>query len=130
MTMDYAARARALVGTPFRPQGRGEGGLDCVGVVVAAFGISPEAVRRDYRLSGDHLHRLRAALEEHFRPVPKTQVRAGDVMVLAPSAKQFHLAIQTNRAFVHAHAGIGFVVETPGAPEWPLIAVYRKRRSH
>jgi hypothetical protein len=36
--------------------------------------------------------------------------------------------VRTNAGFVHAHAGIRRVVETPGMPEWPLLAVYRKRR--
>ena len=34
---------------------------------------------------------------------------------------------RTDRGFVHAHAGIGRVVETPGEPEWPVIGTYRKR---
>jgi len=28
---------------------------------------------------------------------------------------------------VHAHAGIRRVVETPGMPEWPVVAAYRRR---
>jgi lipoprotein Spr len=43
--------------------------------------------------------------------------------------EQLHLAVRTDIGFVHAHARIGRVVETPGLPEWPLLAVYRKRRS-
>ena len=50
MPRDYAERARALVGTRFRAQGRGVGGLDCVGVVLATFGLPLHLVRRDYRL--------------------------------------------------------------------------------
>jgi hypothetical protein len=38
-----------------------------------------------------------------------------------------HLGVRTDQGFVHAHAGIGRVVETPGAPEWPVLAVYRRR---
>ena len=129
MGLDYAERARALVGTRFRAQGRGEGGLDCIGVVVRTFAIPREAVRSDYRLRGaGHLRVLRDALDQHFRRVPRTQLRSGDVMLLAAAPQQPHLGIRTPDGFVHAHAGVRRVVETPGDPEWPLLAVYRKRR--
>jgi hypothetical protein len=51
------------------------------------------------------------------------------LMVLAPAERQLHLAVRTGDGFVHASAGIRRVVETPGEPQWPLIAAYRKRRS-
>jgi hypothetical protein len=56
-----------------------------------------------------------------------TQLRAGDLMLLVPGSDQVHLAVRTGEGFVHAHAGIRRVVETPGIPEWPLVAVYRRR---
>lgn len=127
MKIDYAARARALVGVPFLAQGRGEGGLDCVGVVVETFGIQPETVRRNYRLRGDHLPEFTRCLDSEFRRIPNKQMRCGDLMLLAPRSDQLHLAVQTDRGFVHAHAGIRRVVETPGTPDWPLLGVYRKR---
>jgi murein DD-endopeptidase / murein LD-carboxypeptidase len=129
MTIDYAARAQALVGTRFRAQGRGEGGLDCVGVVLSTFAIPAAAVRRDYHLRGDHLREVREQLAVYFRPVPKAQLRPGDVMLLAAGERQLHLAVRTAAGFVHAHAAIRRVVETPGAPEWPVLGVYRKRRA-
>lgn len=129
MKIDYAARAQALVGTSFRPQGRGEGALDCVGVVLATYGIPAEAVRYDYRLRGNHRRDMEQALALHFRRVSRTQLRPGDLMLLAVAKEQLHLAIRTDAAFVHAHAGVRKVVETPGEPEWPLLGVYRKRRS-
>lgn len=129
MKIDYAARAQALVGTRFRAQGRGEGGLDCVGVVLATFEIPSDAVRSNYRLSGDHLRELGDTIGTHFRRVPKTQVRAGDVMLLQAGDEQLHLAVRTTKGFVHAHAGIRRVVETPGLPHEPVMGVYRKRRA-
>lgn len=128
MVNDHAARAQALVGTRFRAQGRGEGGLDCIGVVLATFAIPSEEVRRDYALRGDHLDELRQQLGRHFRCVPRAQLRPGDVMLMRAAARQLHLAVRTEAGFVHAHAGIRRVVETPGMPEWPLLGVYRKRR--
>src|SRR5438309_6853789 len=129
MNIDYVARARALVGTRFRAQGRGEGGLDCVGVVVATFGLPAECVRHDYQLRGDHLLEMRRKLEVYFRPIPRSQVRSGDLMLLQPGERQLHLAVRTEQGFVHAHAAIRRTVETPGEPAWPLLGVYRKRRS-
>ena len=129
MAIDYAARARALVGARFRPQGRGEGGFDCVGVVTETFGIAPAHVRRDYEMRGPgNLKQLRSTLNRHFRKVSGPQIRVGDVMLLEVAEGQPHLAVRTEAGFVHAHAGIRRVVETPGLPEWPLIALYRKRR--
>lgn len=128
MIIDYAQRARALVGTRFRPQGRGCEGLDCVGVVLSTFGIDPDAGRRNYRLCGDHRHELEQALAAQFRRVPSRQLRSGDAMLMRIADEQLHLGVRTPDGFVHAHAGIGRVVETPGMPEWPLVDVYRKRR--
>jgi hypothetical protein len=127
MSIDYAARARALVGTRFCVQGRGEGGLDCLGVVLATFEIPADAVPRDYRLRGDHLPEIRKGLDLHFRRLRRSQLRSGDVMLLAAAEDQLHLAVRTEQGFVHAHAGIRRVVETPGEPVWPLLGVYRKR---
>ena len=128
MTVDYAERARALVGTRFRPQGRSLDGLDCIGLVVNAFGIEPSVVRGNYRLRGESKTEIEAGLSEHFRRVRSRELRSGDVMLLAAGDRQLHLAVRTASGFVHAHAGLGRVVETPGVPQWPLLGVYRKRR--
>jgi lipoprotein Spr len=129
MSIDYAARARALVGVRFRPQGRAEDALDCVGLVLATFGISADAVRRNYRLRGERREAIEAQLLAHFRRVSPQRLQAGDVMLLQAGEDQLHLAVRTAAGFVHAHAGIGKVVETPGVPDWPLLSAYRKRRS-
>lgn len=127
MKIDYAARARALVGVRFRPQGRGPEGLDCVGVALATFGIPASQVRSNYALRGEHVRELGAELARYFSKVPTSALRSGDVMLLQVGEEQPHLAVRTERGFVHAHAGIRRVVETPGLPEWPLLGVYRKR---
>jgi lipoprotein Spr len=127
MRIDYAGRARAFVGTRFRPQGRGEGGLDCVGLVLSTFEISPSLVRRDYRMRGNHRREIENGMSGEFRPVAFDQAKPGDVMLMLVASDQLHLGIRTPVGFVHAHAGIGRIVETPGLPEWPVVAVYRKR---
>lgn len=127
MAMEYAERARALVGTRFRAQGRGPKGLDCAGVVIAAFGIDPGRVRRDYSLRRHELREVEQALAEHFRRIAVNAIRSGDVMLMSVDADRVHLGIRTFDGFVHAHAGIRRVVETPGMPQWPVLSAWRRR---
>ena len=129
MTKSYADRARALVGTRFRPQGRSEAGLDCVGLVIAAFDLPPDAARSDYRLRGEHRDEIVQGLSPHFRHVRNGQGRAGDVLLLSVASDQLHLGIRTATGLVHADARIGRVVETPGGPPWPIIGIFRRRRA-
>ena len=127
MESPYAERARALVGARFRPQGRCGEGLDCLGLVIAAFDLPPDEIRRDYRLRGDHRAELERGLLTHFKKVRARDARPGDVLLLQVASDQLHLAIRSEAGFVHAHARIGRVVETPGMPEWLLLGAYRRR---
>lgn len=125
---DHVARARALVGTRFRPQGHNpDHGLDCVGLVVTVFDLGQTSIRRDYRLRGRHRAELQNRALIWFRPISRRQCRPGDVLLCAVAADQIHLAIQTEAGFIHADAGLGYIVETPGTPTWPILAVFRKR---
>ena len=127
MAMIDATRAQALVGTPFRAQGRGVAGLDCVGLVLAACGLPPDLVRDDYRLRGDHLGEIVGQLETRFRKVNLARRRVGDLLLMAVGEQQLHLGVLTAHGFVHADARLAQVVETPGMPRWPLNAIYRRR---
>lgn len=119
--------ARSCVGTAFRPQGRLLGqGLDCVGVVLVAAraaGIAwPEVPA--YRLGGEH----GAVLERAFAAlgcVPVDVPQWGDVVVLAPLPRQRHLGVLTPAGLVHAHAGLGRVVEGPMDPAWRVMGHWR-----
>ena len=120
-------RARRLLGTRFRAQGRDPLlGLDCLGLAMIAFDIDGATIRRDYRLGGDHSRELIAGLAGQFRRVARSQQRAGDLMLIRVTAEQYHLAIRTPAGFIHADARRG-VVETPGEPHWPVKAIFRKR---
>ena len=119
-----AAAARALVGTRFRLGGRDPArGLDCFGVLDAAL----RAIGRTPSLPIGYRQRRLAlpALDPWF--VANTLVRcrpparAGDVMLLDCGPAQPHLAILSSSGFVHAHARVGRVIETPGTPPWPVI---------
>ena len=127
MSIDFAERARALVGIRFRPQGRSGSGLDCVGLILTTFSIPGEAVRSNYQLRGDQRVEIEETLGRFFRRVSNGEARPGDVMLLEVHSDQLHLAVRTAAGFVHADAGIGRVVETPGKPKWPLLGTFRKR---
>ena len=47
---------------------------------------------------------------------------------MLPADDQLHLGILTRQGFVHADACLRRVVETPGAPSWPVAGIYRLRR--
>ena len=119
-----AARARRLVGVRFRPQGRTrDTGLDCVGLAAAALRVRD--AQSNYTLRGGSIEELEAALGgAGLKRVD--DVRPGDVLVLRAGPEQLHLAVATDEGFVHAHAGLGRVVETPGRPGWPLLGIWRR----
>ena len=117
------ARARALIGVRFRPQGRSrEAGLDCIGLVAAALATpAPD----DYRLSGGSVARVAAGLHAAgMRPVEGS--RPGDVLVLASGPGQLHLGVWTGEGLVHADARLQRVVERPGRPAWRVLSSWRR----
>lgn len=116
------------MGTRFRAQGREAAtGVDCAGVAIICYGLPTEGLRRDYRLRGDHRRELQAALHPFFRRVPVKRARLGDLLLMRVTPDQLHLAVLTDRGFIHADARLRRVVETPGAPPWPCAAAYRRR---
>ena len=123
--MSYSKRARALIGTRFRPQGRSADlGVDCLGLVAIAYRVPLNEVPGRYRLRGDHSAALLDGLKRHFRAVRK--VASGDLLLLRAGREQTHLAVKTSVGFVHADVRHG-VVETPGDPPWPLLRAFRRR---
>lgn len=120
------AAARAGLGTRFRPQGRMVGvGLDCVGVAqLAAAGaglrLGPLPA---YALGGDHALLLSQTLQAlGLRRVRRP--RPGDLVEYALAIGHRHLALITERGILHAHAGLGRVVEGPAPDDWPIIAFW------
>lgn len=130
MSGDFAARvvaqARALVGVPFALHGRdARFGVDCVGLAVLAFG------RAGHRGVAPLRYGVRAGVarvegwlrEAGFVAVDAAAV--GDLVVVRPSAVQMHVMICTGDGFVHAHGGLGRVVEMPGDCGWPVVGCWR-----
>lgn len=123
---EIVAAARACVGARFRPHGRSiEHGLDCVGVAAHAFGRSAPA---DYPLRTARPERIVAAMTAAgLVPVLVGQARAGDLLLVAGGPGQLHLAVLTERGFVHADVGLRRIVEAPGRPAGPVLAAWRER---
>jgi len=121
------ARARSLVGTRFRPQGRSrEQGLDCIGVVVMAAGIDPKRAPDDYRLRGGDLKAVNAGMgASGFTRLPPDRAEPGDVLVVRSAPEQLHAVVLTADGHVHAHAGLRRVVETPAPMPWPVLSAWR-----
>lgn len=120
-----ALRARALVGVPFRFQGRDrEIGLDCVGLAALVYGIPPSDIRRDYSRRTTSINEARGFLAARFRPIAHGG-RCGDLMLCAVRSNHLHFAIHCGESFVHADARLRRVAEVPGSLPWPLIGVFR-----
>jgi lipoprotein Spr len=123
---EVVAAGRALIGAPFRPQGRSaETGLDCLGLVALAAGADLAKTRRDYSLRDFEPEAIGRALERlgfHTAPEPSCP---GDILILAPAAGRLHAAILTGRGYLHADAGLRRVVEAPGQVPWPVISAWR-----
>lgn len=121
--------AADLVGTPFRLHGRDPAtGLDCVGLVCAALaatGAKPMAPR-GYSLRNLMVDQwLHLAGQSGLVKSPGL-IRAGDVLLIALSACQHHLAIAEDAdSIIHAHAGLRQVVRQRRAPDWQVCAKWR-----
>lgn len=124
-----AAAALALVGTPFRLNGRDPAhGLDCLGVLEVGLAACGHSVRLPvgYRL---HLTRL-----DDWLPRPASlglipaagPVQPGDVLLLCPGPAQVHLVIAgQDHDFIHAHAGLRRTVRSPHRPAGALLGHWR-----
>lgn len=118
------ARARSLIGRRFRPQGRSDAGLDCIGLAAAALNVDPPVA--DYRLRGGSLARLAAGLAAAGLRRSRTR-KAGDMLAMRSGPEQLHLGIWTGDGIVHADARLRRVVERPGEPPWPVLGSWRLR---
>lgn len=125
----FAAAATRLIGTPYRLFGRDPAdGLDCVGLVLASLALLGRPVPQ---VSG---YALRNLDDTRFLPLfgqvgfalCNEAILPGDLLYVRPGPGQVHLLIaMQGGGFVHAHAGLRRVVETPGPLAWPLLAHWR-----
>nr|WP_166945774.1 NlpC/P60 family protein [Sphingopyxis panaciterrae] len=105
-----------MVGVRFLPQGCDpRTGLDCVGLVWAAYAAAGRVLERPggYPLRGWARARVEAGLAAAGFERVADAARAGDVALIAFDAGQFHLGLIGADRLLHAHAGLRRVVETP-----------------
>jgi murein DD-endopeptidase / murein LD-carboxypeptidase len=122
MADDVVARARALVGTRFRLHGRDPAsGLDCVGLIVCA---CPAITRppEGYALRGGTADGFAAMFIANGMVERQGEPQPGDILLLQPSAAQFHLGVWSGESLIHADGVLRRVVETPGALAWPVVS--------
>jgi murein DD-endopeptidase / murein LD-carboxypeptidase len=117
--------ARSLVGCAFRLHGRDPAtGLDCVGVAALVFGVAD--IPHGYSVRTADGAGVAALVDAAgLRRVRRDPVQ-GDLVLVKSGPVQCHLVVMTDAGFVHADAGIGRVVETPGMLPWPVLAVWEK----
>jgi cell wall-associated NlpC family hydrolase len=122
--------AEALVGVPFRLQGRDPvTGLDCIGLIVAAYadaGIRLQAPD-DYGLRGMTARAVIAALDQSGLRPCAAPVAAGDVGLFLLPAGQMHLAMLAPGRIVHADLALRRVAAAPDARLPPPHARWRWR---
>jgi murein DD-endopeptidase / murein LD-carboxypeptidase len=116
-------RARALIGTPFRLHGRDPAtGLDCVGLIARVAGqFAPPT---GYAMRGGSAESWTALLDKFALRRTKSEIKAGDILLLEAGPAQFHLGIFTGNGLIHADAGLRRVVETPGPIRWPILGIW------
>lgn len=125
--VDIAARACAVVGTRFRPQGRtAREGVDCVGVAAFACAIPAELVPRNYALRGQAPGEIERQLRHlGCRRVAGDVLELGDIALCRTGPAQYHMAVITPFGFVHADAALGCVVQRPYPIPWTLVSAWR-----
>jgi len=124
-----AARAAALIGTRVRLKGRDPAiALDCIGLVLNAYGLPVEAAPHAYGLRGHALKEIDDCLICRFRRITPKAARVGDLMVLRCAADRFHFGVVGEQGLIHADVVIGRVLCRPWPAQWPVARVYRKRQ--
>ena len=130
-----AAKALALCGTDFHLHGRDpDHGLDCIGLAeICLHAAGRKCVAPNgYAMRGGSLAQIATAMVlAGFGEVAADDLSAesnlqdGDVVLVRPSPVQWHFMIRAKNGFVHAHAGLGAVVFSPGKAAWPITKVFR-----
>ena len=126
-----AARALALVGTRFRPQGRRpEHGLDCVGLAGVAADVPPSILPKGYRLRSEaSLALIESDWGGRAIRIGASEASIGDIVLVEAGPGQHHVVVLVEGGFVHADARLGRVAERPGTVPWPVLAAWRIREA-
>lgn len=109
-----------MLGQPFRPQGRGQWGQDCLGLVISAArsGGIRIADHEDLPLRGISIgHACEMLVSAGCFRLSVHEARPGDVLLQVPAARQIHLCLVTDAGIVEAHGGLRRVIERPVATD-------------
>lgn len=124
-----AAHARNLVDTGFRLHGRDpSGGVDCVGLVLVCLARAgrPLAFPATYGLRNTDIAPLIALAGRSGGVAATPPLRPGDILLARTGPAQHHLLVALSpSSFVHAHATLRRVVETPFPSPWPILRHWR-----
>ncbi|UIP07143.1 peptidoglycan endopeptidase [Erythrobacter sp. SDW2] len=124
-----AAHARTLIGSRFRLHGRDPAtGLDCVGVVAACLKAAGRPIRVPpvYGLRNTDIAPLLGLSERADAKSGALPCQSGDILLVWPGPAQHHLLLAAGpHSFIHAHATLRRVVETPFPAPWPIERHWR-----
>lgn len=123
MSIRAIARARSMLGAPFRLHGRDSSGIDCIGLIGFAFRESGLPTGYAFR-TADAVAVTAPLRDRRFKPRRKR--KPGDVLLLDAGPAQLHLGLWTGESLIHADANLRRVVETPGLPRWPILSIWRR----
>jgi murein DD-endopeptidase / murein LD-carboxypeptidase len=118
------ARARELLGTPFKLHGRDpQDGVDCVGLVALIVGRT-DNVPTGYAMR--NVQGLRWAIEMDRVAERRADGRygPGDILLMQAGPAQYHLGCWSGEGLIHADARLRRVIETPGPVAWPVLGVW------
>ena len=118
------ARARALIGVPWKHQGRHPTvGIDCVGLLVLALGVTEDGLPAYGR--DPHEGLLETALERQLGPPLPTNAQwlPGDVAALAYGGPIRHCGLlgdlpEGGLSLIHTDSHLGQVTEHPLNAQW------------
>ena len=122
MSIEALARARSMLGVPFRLHGRRREGMDCIGL--AAFAWNVDAPTGYPLRCGSRALIDRGLAERGFVPASPAP---GRILLIVPGPGQLHLAIAgEDGAMIHADAVARRVVERPAPLPWPVLAAWTR----
>lgn len=127
---DIVAAARALIGTPFRHQGRSDKGLDCAGVLITvarALGVEVVDVDGYSRRPSSGLLEATLDAQPALRRVGLADMQAGDLLLMRFHGAPQHLGIFTGENLIHSYSAVGKVCEHRLDESWRarIVRVYR-----
>ena len=110
-------RARTLVGSSFRFQGRtAKSGLDCVGLAALVYRLPVHEVPLAYDWRGSTIEDVLGVARGRFGVIKNDKWMPGDLLVAHAGRGRLHLAVWTGAGIIHADAARRYVCERPGFP--------------